>query len=247
MDNHQPPPSSSSSTADSSTGNSSRDQYLKSLNKLPHKISKPTIPKKPFDQPPNNSDNSDNNFNPPLPPPPRRCPLPPPNRRKARTSRRSTTSTRAISATSSRSSPDPLLTSASLLRRPFTHPSPSALACSGFALHRSFTSPIAPLQSSTTLPRRNYGSKALISRVEITAVMDVVFSSVAAVAVAAPQSAETPAGWQTMGNEKKKAMVHEEVKRMNKLPANSSYTPLQSSTNLPPLLATFVLALPHKA
>ncbi|CAI0382411.1 unnamed protein product [Linum tenue] len=29
--------------------------------------------------------------------------------------------------------------------------------------------------------------------------------------------------WQTIGNEEKKAVVHEEVKRMNKLPANSIY------------------------
>ncbi|CAI0439074.1 unnamed protein product [Linum tenue] len=51
--------------------------------------------------------------------------------------------------------------------------------------------------------------------------MDGVFPSAAA--EAAPLSAQTPARWQTMGNEEKKAVVHEEVKRMYKLPANSSY------------------------
>ncbi|CAL1390307.1 unnamed protein product [Linum trigynum] len=69
MDNHQPPPPPATAAADSSAGNSSRDQYLKSLNKLSHKISKPTIPKKPFDHPPNNDDNN-NDFNPPPPMPP---------------------------------------------------------------------------------------------------------------------------------------------------------------------------------
>ncbi|KAI8008585.1 hypothetical protein LOK49_LG07G03199 [Camellia lanceoleosa] len=37
---------------------------------------------------------------------------------------------------------------------------------------------------------------------------------------ASPQATD---GWKKMGCEEKKAAVHEEMKRMNKLPANSTY------------------------
>lgn len=36
-------------------------------------------------------------------------------------------------------------------------------------------------------------------------------------------STQSKDGWRVMGNEEKKAALHEEMKRMNQLPANSSY------------------------